>query len=57
MGNINYTPLLTITRLVAHIGWTGLEQFRQSVQRDTVYGFKGYDYNMSVNANSKIYGF
>lgn len=58
-GNINITPSFNYNeRWYTYRVEQDWNSSRQSVQRDTVYGFnRVYDYNMSVNANSKIYGF
>ena len=55
---INVTPSFTFTdRMYTHKVMQGWDTERQDVQRDTVYGFYNvYNYNMSISANTKLYG-
>lgn len=55
---INVTPSFTFTdRMYTHKVMQGWDTERQNVQRDTVYGFYNvYNYNMSISANTKLYG-
>ena len=55
---INVTPSFTFTdRMYTHKVMQGWDTERQAVQRDTVYGFYNvYNYNMSISANTKLYG-
>ncbi len=57
--NINITPSFNYTeRWYSYRVKQDWNSSKQSVQKDTIYGFnRVYDYNMSVNANSKIYGY
>lgn len=54
----NVTPSFTFTdRMYTHKVMQGWDTERQDVQRDTVYGFYNvYNYNMSISANTKLYG-
>lgn len=58
LNYINVTPSFTFTdRMYTHKVMQGWDTERQDVQRDTVYGFYNvYDYNMSISANTKLYG-
>ena len=55
---INVTPSFNFTdRMYSHKVMQSWNQEKQSVQRDTIYGFYNvYNFNMSVSANTKIYG-
>lgn len=55
---INVTPSFNFTdRMYSHKIMQSWDQDRQAVRRDTVYGFYNvYNFNMSVSANTKIYG-
>lgn len=56
---INVTPSFNFTdRMYFNKVNQSWDYERQTVQRDTVYGFYNvYDFNLSVSANTKIYGF
>lgn len=58
LNYINVTPSFTFTdRMYTHKVMQGWDTERQNVQRDTVYGFYNvYNYNMSISANTKLYG-
>lgn len=58
LNYINVTPSFTFTdRMYTHKVMQGWNTERQDVQRDTVYGFYNvYNYNMSISANTKLYG-
>lgn len=58
LNYINVTPSFTFTdRMYTHKVVQGWDTDRQAVQRDTVYGFYNvYNYNMSISANTKLYG-
>lgn len=58
LNYINVTPSFTFTdRMYTHKVMQGWDIERQDVQRDTVYGFYNvYNYNMSISANTKLYG-
>lgn len=58
LNYINVTPSFTFTdRMYTHKVMQGWDTARQDVQRDTVYGFYNvYNYNMSISANTKLYG-
>lgn len=58
LNYINVTPSFTFTdRMYTHKVMQGWDTDRQAVQRDTVYGFYNvYNYNMSISANTKLYG-
>lgn len=58
LNYINVTPSFTFTdRMYTHKVMQGWDTGRQAVQRDTVYGFYNvYNYNMSISANTKLYG-
>ena len=58
LNYINVTPSFTFTdRMYTHKVMQGWDTDRQDVQRDTVYGFYNvYNYNMSISANTKLYG-
>ena len=58
LNYINVTPSFTFTdRMYTHKVMQGWDTERQDVQRDTVYGFYNvYNYNMSISANTKLYG-
>ena len=58
LNYINVTPSFTFTdRMYTHKVMQGWDSERQDVQRDTVYGFYNvYNYNMSISANTKLYG-
>lgn len=58
LNYINVTPSFTFTdRMYTHKVMQGWDTERQAVQRDTVYGFYNvYNYNMSISANTKLYG-
>lgn len=55
---INITPSFNFTdRMYSHKVMQSWDQEKQSVRRDTVYGFYNvYNFNMSLSANTKIYG-
>ena len=55
---INVTPSFNFTdRMYSHKVMQSWDQDRQRVKRDTIYGFYNvYNFNMSVSANTKIYG-
>ena len=56
LNYINVTPSFTFTDRM-HKVMQGWDTERQDVQRDTVYGFYNvYNYNMSISANTKLYG-
>ena len=56
---INITPSFTFTdRMYTHKTMQSWDQEKNTVRRDTLYGFYNvYNFNMSVGANTKIYGF
>lgn len=56
---INITPGFTFTdRMYSNKIMQSWDEEKQAVKRDTVYGFYNvYNFNMSVGANTKIYGF
>lgn len=56
---INVTPSFNFTdRMYSHKVMQSWDQEYQRVKRDTIYGFYNvYNFNMSVSANTKIYGF
>lgn len=58
LNYINVTPSFTFTdRMYTHKVMQGWDTERQDVQHDTVYGFYNvYNYNMSISANTKLYG-
>ena len=58
LNYINVTPSFTFTdRMYTHKVMQGWDTDRQAVQRDTEYGFYNvYNYNMSISANTKLYG-
>lgn len=58
LNYINVTPSFSFTnRMYTHKVMQSWDTGRQAVQRDTVYGFYNvYNYNMSVSANTKLYG-
>ena len=58
LNYINVTPSFTFTdRMYTHKVMQGWDTERQDVQCDTVYGFYNvYNYNMSISANTKLYG-
>lgn len=58
LNYINVTPSFTFTdHMYTHKVMQGWDTERQDVQRDTVYGFYNvYNYNMSISANTKLYG-
>lgn len=58
LNYINVTPSFTFTdRMYTHKVMQEWDTERQDVQRDTVYGFYNvYNYNMSISANTKLYG-
>ena len=58
LNYINVTPSFTFTdRMYTYKVMQGWDTERQDVQRDTVYGFYNvYNYNMSISANTKLYG-
>ena len=58
LNYINVTPSFTFTdRIYTPKVMQGWDTDRQAVQRDTVYGFYNvYNYNMSISANTKLYG-
>lgn len=58
LNYINVAPSFTFTdRMYTHKVMQGWDTERQDVQRDTVYGFYNvYNYNMSISANTKLYG-
>jgi len=55
---INVTPSFNFTdRMYSHKVMQSWDQDLQRVNRDTIYGFYNvYNFNMSVSANTKIYG-
>ena len=55
---INVTPSFNFTdRMYSHKVMQSWDQDNQRVKRDTLYGFYNvYNFNMSVSANTKIYG-
>lgn len=55
---INVTPSFNFTdRMYSHKVMQSWDQDLQRVKRDTIYGFYNvYNFNMSVSANTKIYG-
>lgn len=57
--NINVTPSFNYTsRWYTNKVMQSWDDDRQAVKRDTVYGFyRVYDYNFSIQANTKLYGF
>lgn len=59
LKNINVTPSFNYTsRWYSYKVNQSWDNDRQAVKRDTVYGFnRVYNYNLSVSANTKIYGF
>ena len=58
LNYINVTPSFSFTdRMYTHKVMQSWDTGRQAVQRDTVYGFYNvYNYNMSLSANTKLYG-
>ncbi len=58
LNYINVTPSFNFTdRMYTHKVMQSWDTEAQSVVRDTVYGFYNvYNYNMSVSANTKLYG-
>ena len=56
---INITPSFTFTdRMYSNKVMQSWDQEKNAVKRDTVYGFYNvYNFNMSIGANTKIYGF
>lgn len=59
LKNINVTPSFNYTeRWYTHRINQSWDDTKNAVKRDTVYGFnRVYDYNFSVSANTKLYGF
>lgn len=59
LNYINVTPSFNFTdRMYSHKVMQSWDQEYQRVRRDTIYGFYNvYNFNMSVSANTKIYGF
>ncbi len=59
LNYINITPSFSFTdRMYSHKVMQEWDQEAQAVRRDTIYGFNNvYNYNMSVSANTKLYGF
>ena len=55
---INVTPSFNFTdRMYSHKVMQSWDQDKQAVKRDTIYGFYNvYNFNMSLSANTKIYG-
>ena len=55
---INVSPSFNFTdRMYSHKVMQSWDQERQSVRKDTIYGFYNvYNFNMSLSANTKIYG-
>ena len=55
---INVTPSFNFTdRMYSHKIMQSWDQDNQRVKRDTIYGFYNvYNFNMSVSANTKVYG-
>ena len=58
LNYINVTPSFNFTdRMYTHKVMQSWDQRAQSVVRDTIYGFHNvYNYNMSLSANTKLYG-
>ncbi len=58
LNYINITPSFNFTdRMYTHKVKQSWDEERRQVQRDTIYGFNNvYNYNMSVSANTKLYG-
>ncbi len=58
LNYINVTPSFTFTdRMYTNKVMQSWDTGRQAVQRDTTYGFYNvYNYNMSLSANTKLYG-
>ena len=58
LNYINVTPSFNFTdRMYSRKVMQSWDQQAQSVVRDTIYGFNNvYNYNMSVSANTKLYG-
>ena len=58
LNYINVTPSFSFTdRMYSHKIMQSWDTSQQAVARDTVYGFYNvYNYNMSVSANTKLYG-
>ncbi len=58
LNYINVTPSFSFTdRMYTNKVMQSWNTERQAVQRDTVYGFYNvYNYNMSLSANTKLYG-
>lgn len=56
---INITPSFNFTdRMYSNKVKQSWDNEKQTVQRDTVFGFYNvYDFNLSISANTKIYGF
>ena len=56
---INITPSFNFTdRMYSHKIKQSWDTENNSVRRDTIYGFNNvYNYNLSVSANTKLYGF
>ena len=59
LKSINLTPSFNYnSRWYTYKVMQSWDDVNSKVQRDTVYGFnRVYDYNMSVSANTKLYGF
>ena len=59
LNYINITPSFSFTdRMYSHKIMQEWDQQAQAVRRDTIYGFNNvYNYNMSISANTKLYGF
>lgn len=55
---VNITPSFNFTdRMYTHKVKQHWDEERQTVARDTIYGFNNvYNYNLSVSANTKLYG-
>ena len=58
LNYINITPSFNFTdRMYTHRIMQSWDTERQAVARDTIYGFNNvYNYNLSVSANTKLYG-
>ena len=59
LNYINVTPSFNFTdRMYSHKVMQSWDIDKQQVKRDTLYGFYNvYNFNMSISANTKIYGF
>jgi len=59
LNYVNITPSFSFTdRMYSHKIMQEWDQQAQAVRRDTIYGFNNvYNYNMSISANTKLYGF